>query len=138
MAMLNEDFKYYMQDMSKIYLGASLSYDEILENEEIPFKLKAIISHYLLKEADSSMSIAEHILKMDSKSFSYMTFHQLKIKVKVTYINLYSNKKGKKIHVNKVITLEELIADKEIHGESDNVFLEEIMISKISLMSFSV
>lgn len=45
-----EDFKYVLQDTGNIYLGAQFSYEELLEQEMVPFKLKAILTHYILKE----------------------------------------------------------------------------------------
>ena len=41
-----EDFKYVLQDTGNIYLGAQFSYEELLEQEMVPFKLKAILTHY--------------------------------------------------------------------------------------------
>ena len=46
----NQDFKYVLQDFGNIYIGARYSYEEMLKSEEIPYKWKAIIRHYLLKE----------------------------------------------------------------------------------------
>ena len=46
-----EDFKYVLQDTGNIYLGARFSYEELLKQEMVPFKLKAILTHYILKEA---------------------------------------------------------------------------------------
>ena len=38
-----EDFKYVLQDVGNLYLGAGFSYEELLLNEAVPFKLKAIL-----------------------------------------------------------------------------------------------
>ena len=46
----NRDFKYVMQDVSRVYIGAKYTYREMMDSDEIPFKLKAILSHYILKE----------------------------------------------------------------------------------------
>ena len=53
----DKDFKYVMQDMGAVYLGARYSYAELLEEEMIAFKLKTIISRYILKDVDSSTKI---------------------------------------------------------------------------------
>ena len=45
-----EDFKYVMQDTGSIYVGAKYAYEELLEAEAVPFKLKAILTHYILKK----------------------------------------------------------------------------------------
>ena len=43
-----EAYKYVMADTSYLYLGAKYSYQEIIENEEVPFKVKAIMERYIL------------------------------------------------------------------------------------------
>ena len=44
------DFKYVMQDTGNIYIGARLTYAELMDQEMLPFKMKTIIQHYFLKE----------------------------------------------------------------------------------------
>ena len=56
----DKDFKYVMQDMGAVYLGARYSYAELLEEEMIAFKLKTIISRYILKDVDSSTTLESH------------------------------------------------------------------------------
>ena len=43
-----EDYKYVMQDAGNLYIGAKYSYEELLEQEMIPFKLKTILIRYVL------------------------------------------------------------------------------------------
>ena len=43
------DFKYVMQDTGNIYIGARLTYAELMDQEMLPFKMKTIIQHYFLK-----------------------------------------------------------------------------------------
>ena len=47
-----EDRKYCMQDVGNIYLGTLYTLGEILENEEISFKIRLVTERYLLPEAD--------------------------------------------------------------------------------------
>ena len=51
----NNDFKYYMQDVGSLYLGARYSYEEMMENEMVPFKLKSIIEHYIMKDTEAQI-----------------------------------------------------------------------------------
>ena len=46
----NRDYKYFMQDTGSVYLGAKLSYAEILQDEMVNFKYKSIVEHYIFKE----------------------------------------------------------------------------------------
>ena len=47
---MNNDFRYVMQDMTNVYIGAKYTYDEIMNVDEVPFKLKVILSHYMFIE----------------------------------------------------------------------------------------
>ncbi len=78
-----EDFKYVLQDTGNIYLGAQFSYEELLEQEMVPFKLKAILTHYILKEAAPDTTLESQFYYLTGGSFLYETFKQLKIRVKV-------------------------------------------------------
>ena len=61
----NQDFKYVLQDFGNIYIGARYSYEEMLKSEEIPYKWKAIIRHYLLKETSPETTMENHIFFID-------------------------------------------------------------------------
>ena len=59
--MENQDFKYVMQDVSKVYIGAKFTYQEMLDRDDIPFKFKAILSHYMLKEVSTDTTPENHL-----------------------------------------------------------------------------
>ena len=59
--MENQDFKYVCQDMTNLYIGARYTYGELMALDEIPFKLKTILSHYMLKEVAEDTKIEDHI-----------------------------------------------------------------------------
>mgnify|MGYP001056343612 FL=1 len=46
------DYKYIMQDVSNIYLGAKYTYEELTEDEEIPFKIKSLVNRYIKPELE--------------------------------------------------------------------------------------
>ena len=120
MQMENRDFKYVIQDVSNLYIGAKYTYREMLEADEIPFKLKAIISHYLLKDDISDLSIIDHLYEIDPKSIGFMTLQQLKIRIRTT------------TKTYKLVEYMDLLeAGKEVP------FVEEIILSKLSLMARS-
>ena len=69
----NQDFKYVLQDFGNIYIGARYSYEEMLKSEDIPYKWKAIIRHYLLKETSPETTMENHIFFMKEDDFAYET-----------------------------------------------------------------
>ncbi len=82
----NRDYKYFMQDAGSIYLGARLSYAEILQDEMINFKYKSIVEHYILKDTDPETTLESQLYYMTKEQFSYRTYQQLKARVKISIL----------------------------------------------------
>lgn len=82
----NRDYKYFMQDTGSVYLGAKLSYAEILQDEMVNFKYKSIVEHYIFKDTDSETTLESHLYYMTKEQFSYRTYEQLKAKVKINIL----------------------------------------------------
>ena len=83
-----EDYKYVMLDTAFLYLGAKYNYGEIIENEDIPFKFRAIIEHYILPEMDAETTLESHFYFMEKKEFSYKTYQQLKQSMLACYYTI--------------------------------------------------
>ncbi len=136
----DNDFKYVMQDTGSVYLGARFSFGELLDAEMMPFKLKAIISHYVLKEAEKETTLESQFYYLEKGTFLYETFDQLKIKIKVNVLEektgIFGKKKSK--YVEKRLSLKELtdmnLAKKKMTG----IIIREIIVSKLAMMGFSV
>ena len=136
----DNDYKYYMQDAGKLYLGARYSYEELLLHEMIPFKLKAIIEHYILKDTQAETTLESQFYYMDSGQFSYKTFLQLKVKVKASVLmpkrTLFGEEKF--VYKDRIIPLEEFVGMNLAVKKKCGVKIQEIMISKLAMMTFSV
>ncbi|MCM1125516.1 MAG: hypothetical protein NC429_03515 [Lachnospiraceae bacterium] len=135
-----EDFKYVMQDTGNLYLGAKYSYEELLSQEMIPFKLKAVINHYILKEASSETTLESQFYYLEGDSFLYETFAQLKTKVKVqiqtTWKPLFGREKL--VYKEQILKLHELVEMNLAKKKASGVIIREIIISKLGLMTFSI
>lgn len=136
----NDDFKYILQDTNCIYFGKELTYAEMMDKEETPFKWKAIISTHLTKDTDLNQKMAEHILTISDKEFSYRIFEQIKMTVRICYKiqkkGLGGKQKDKWIH--KACPFKKFCneyRDSVIKGEA---LIEDISISKLALMTISV
>ena len=57
----DRDFKYVIQDMSNIYIGARFSYGEMMEEEEVPYKLKKVIFRIFLQEVPEETTPENHL-----------------------------------------------------------------------------
>ena len=135
-----EDFKYVMLDTAFLYLGAKYSYGELTENEEVPFKMRSIFERYIIPEMDPETTLESHFYHMDNKEFSYKTYRQLKIKVKVSRLvekkGFLGMGKPKRVYASEVIPLDKFVAIPKAQKERDGFLIQEIVISKLGIMGF--
>lgn len=135
-----EDFKYMLADAGNLYLGAAFSYEELLEAEMVPFKLKAILSHYILKESAADTTLESEFYYLEKNTFLYETYSQLKTKVKVQIQTEKRSLTGKTrvVYQEKIFTLPELAAMNLARKKASGLLVREIIISKLGMMTFSV
>lgn len=137
---LNRDFKYFMQDTGSVYLGAKLSYAEIMQDEMVNFKYKSIVEHYIYKDTAPETTLESQLYYMTDDQFSYRTYRQLKARVKISILEEKKGLLGKKktVYQSKVMKLDEFVAMNLAQKKAAGVVVQELILSKLSLMSFSV
>lgn len=133
-----EEGKYSMQDTGNLYVGSKYTMEEILNEDELPFKFRLVVERYILPEADLQDTLESHLYYLDAKSFLVKIYGQLKAKVK---INIIEEKKAlfggrKKQYVTKMVTVEELAQMSVAQKESCGVIVQELKLSKLALMTF--
>lgn len=135
-----EDYKYVMQDTGSLYLGAKYSYEELLEAEMVPFKMKAILTHYILKDASPETTLESEFYYLEQGSFFYETWQQLKIRAKVQIQVEKKSLFGKKrmVYQEKILSLKELTEINLAKKKASGLVINEIIVSKLAMMSFSV
>ena len=135
-----DDYKYILQDTGNISIGAKYSYAELIHDEDVPFKLKVIVERYLSKDLDMDTTLESHLYYMQPEGFIYECFLQLKTKVKINVLkekrSLFG--KRKKTYTTQIMSLKEF-SGKDLNWKKENgVFIQEMNISKLSLMTFTV
>lgn len=137
-----EDYKYVLVDTGNVYLGAKYSYRELLQNEDVPFKIRSIVERYILPEADPDTTLESDFYYMTADSFAYRTYRQLKIKVKCSRLvekkGLFSGKKGKKVYATELIGLEAFAAMSPAEKQAQGILVQEIVVNKLAMMVFTV
>ena len=133
-----EDYKYVMQDTYQLYLGAKYSFDEIIDNEDIPFKFRLVVERYAYQEVDPETTLESHFYYLDGKGLLMKIYKQIKLKVK---INIIEDKKSitgqcKKVYTTKVVPVSELVKMTPSEKEEKGVVIQEIICSKLALMTF--
>ena len=140
MEQANRDFKYFMQDTGSLYLGAKYSYAEILQDEMVTFKYKSIVEHYILKDTDPETTLESQLYYMTPEQFSYKTYLQLKARVKVSMLEEKRRLTGKSSvrYVSKVMKLDEFVKMNLAQKKKYGVVVQELVLSKLGIMTFSV
>lgn len=136
----NRDFKYFMQDTGSLYLGAKYSYAEILGDEMVTFKYKSIVEHYILKDTDPETTLESQLYYMTPEQFSYRTYQQLKARVKVSMLvekKRFLRGSGVR-YESKVMKLEEFVKMNLAQKKKYGVVVQELVLSKLGIMTFSV
>lgn len=135
-----EDFKYVLQDTGSVSIGAKFTYTELMAHEMVPFKLKAIMEHYIYKEADPDTTLESQFYYLEAGGFLYEVFQQLKVKVKIQQQEEVKTLFGKKklVYKEKLLTLKELTEINLARKKASGMIIREIVISKLGLMTFSV
>lgn len=131
--MAENDYKYVLQDISKLYIGAKFTYQEMMDRDDISFKLKAIFSHYMLKEVAADTTPENHVFYMQEGDLSYMVYHQLRAKFKMDFPQLSS--KGTWKYKSEYHTIDEIVHNKQWQEQKDKIIIEEMVISKVHIMS---
>lgn len=136
----NNDFKYVLQDTGHVYFGKELTYQEILDREDVPFKFKAIISAYVAKDTPLDVKLTDHILHVQEDAFSYKIYEQLKLQIRYFYgvdkKNLLGKTKTKWVH--KVCSLSEFQKNHAESVQAQKAQIEDVSISKLALMAISI
>ena len=132
-----EDYKYVMVDTSFIYLGAKYTYGELIENEDVAFKLRTIFERYIIPEVNGDTTLENHFRHM-SQDLAFKTYKQLKIKLKISRPSEKKNLFGKttRRYIIETIPVAEFVKLGE--EEKKDIMIQEVVFGKLALMSFAV
>lgn len=130
-----EDFKYSMQDVSRVYVGCKYSFEELLDDEDLLFKFRLIVERYILPEADPEDTLETHLYYLSPDSFTVKLYRRIKARVKVSVIEEKRNLFGKvqKQYVAKQLTVDELVNIPPAEKERQGMVIQELGVSKLAL-----
>ena len=134
--MENRGFKYVLQDVSKVYIGAKFTYQEMMEEEAVPFKLKAILSHYILKEVAGDTTPENHIFFIRDTDISCLVYRQLKAKFKLDFP--VRTPRGTWQYKSGYHTIDEILEKEDWRAKRDEIIVEEMVVTKMHIMMMSL
>ena len=135
-----EDYKYVMMDTSYLYIGSKYTYGELMELDTVPFKFMTIIERYILPDMGPDTTVEGHLYYMKEKDFTCRTLLQLKAKVKINRLTVKKTLFGKKesVYKTEVLPLLDFVKMTPDEKEQEGIFIQELVISKMGLMTFVV
>ena len=136
--MENRDFKYVMHDLTNLYIGAKHTYDELLVSEEIPFKLKTLISRFMVREVAGSTKIEDHIFYLKETDMSYQIYKQMKAKFRLNVWKDESDGVKTPGYKSETYRITEIMGNEELMRKKDITIVEEVHITKLGLMAVSL
>ena len=106
----------------------------------VTFKFKSIVEHYIMKDTDPETTLESQLYYMTPEQFSYKTYTQLKARVKVSLLVEKRGLLGRGgvKYENKVMKLDEFTGMNLAQKKKSGVVVQELILSKLSLMAFSV
>lgn len=122
-----------------VYVGSKYTFAELLEDENIPFKLRLVAERYVCPDYDLSDTLESHLYYLEGKSFIVKIYRQLKARVKV---NLLVEKKSlfgkgiQKQYITKSMQIDELVKLSVEEKEKLGLVVQEFSVSKLALMGF--
>lgn len=132
-------FEYVMHDVSHVYIGGKLSYKDLMNHDDVPFKLRVIIAHYMLKEVAEDTTISDHLFFIEKNSLSYLAYKQMKARFKLSVWCEPDGKKRKKAgYESRLYTMDEVLEDEELRRNRDITVVEELAFKKFALAAVSV
>ncbi len=137
--MADNDFKYILQDISNIYVGARSTYGELAENEDLPHKLREVIVRIILSEVAEDTTPENHLFYLTKDSASYRVMKKMKTRFRMSVWEEADGKKRKKSgYVNREYALDEVVDSAELHQKKDTIVVEEMRVSKLGLATVVV
>ena len=138
--MTQDDFKYMMQDLYRLYFGVKCTYREILQNEDAYYKFKAVVRQYLIREVDEDTTIESHLYYLEKDSESFRAYRKMKTKVTCMVPDTRRPPKedGKPYYRQEVFTVDDLVKVPAQTKERMGVIIQEIVVSKMGLAALVV
>ncbi len=136
--MAQNDFKYIIADLHKIYMGARLTYSEILKSVDANPRFKAVIRQYLTEEVDLDTSLESHLYYLQKGEPDAEVYEGLGTSVRltrpVTRKHLFGREE--RVYKEEIWKAARLFAMSVEEKKQAGIKIAEVQISKVKLLEF--
>ena len=138
--MKETDYRYIMENMSVLQIGAKYSYRELVDDIDLSYKYRCIIKQLLLQEVDADTTIESHLYYMKPQDESCRIYRQLRAKIRI-YVPKVKKHFGGRTDTEfeeRVLTAEELASISPEQKTLMGMMISELQLSKMGLMTFVI
>lgn len=138
--MKETDYRYIMENMSVLQIGAKYSYRELVDDIDLSYKYRCIIKQLLLQEVDADTTIESHLYYMKPQDESCRIYRQLRAKIRI-YVPKVKKHLGGRTDTEfeeRVLTAEELTSISPEQKTLMGMMISELQLSKMGLMTFVI
>ncbi|MCR4896030.1 MAG: hypothetical protein K5891_04550 [Lachnospiraceae bacterium] len=131
-----EDYKYYIQDVSRIYVGCKFTLGEIMDNEEITYKFRKVVAESILPHADREDTLETVLYYLERENFALQVFKQMNAKVRVSVLREKKHllkKSADREYVTELMDMDTLVGMTPEEKQAAGLFLQELQVSKLAL-----
>lgn len=137
--MTENDFKYNMEDIYRLYFGIKNTYREILEHEDTYARFKVICRQYMITEVDPDTTLESHLYYLTPDRPEAEVYRKLGARVK---LNVPAVKKGlfgreEKVYKEEVWKIADLMELSAHQKQFRGIVLSELQIPKLKLREFA-
>lgn len=132
------DYRYILDDLSHIAVGARYCYQELADNMDVSYKFRCIIKRVLEREAGPQMTIESHLYGMTTDSESYQVYHHLRTKVRCYRRSRKRRLFGSARYEETLMPIEELAAMTIEEKTTARLLITEIQIPKMRLANYAI
>ncbi len=133
-----EDYKYFMQDVSYIYIGSKFTLQEIMDDEDITFRFRRITADDLVKDRDPEDTLETLLYYLSDKDFTSKLLKRMGARVKVSILRDQKSLFGKKkerVYRTEELSIDQLTSLSPDEKEAKGIVIQELKVSKLMLAS---
>ena len=139
----NRDYKYFIDDLTKLSMGARYTYKELLDEENLSFRFRSIIKSVMLPLVDQDTSLESHFYYMGTQGEDFECYKRLRAKVRYycpeekrrSLFGLRQDSEDVR-YKEHFVKLQDLCAIPPDDKERMGIVIHEIQLSKPALLSF--
>ena len=136
----DRDYKYFIDELSKLYIGARYTYGEVLDETDLSARFRQIVSRIFLQHVDPETTIESHLYFLQDDTEDYRALSRIRARARCSVLTEKKRFGGgtERVYREKVFTMGELVSFSPAEKEARGFVIRELIISKPALLSFVV